>query len=142
MTQIEETVTHALAQLCKAHRYEIDSALRRELSLRAGQEMMLLQLLADDGISQSQLVERLCVEPPTVTKMIQRMEEQGFVERSPDANDARVMRVYVTERGRAMHVAMEQCWMDVDRRATHGMTPEERALLRRLLIQMRDNLGA
>jgi len=142
MKQIEETVSHALAQLCKTHRYQIDSALRSALGLRAGQEMVLLQLLADDGITQSQLVERLCVEPPTVTKMIRRMEEQGFVERSADTSDARVMRVFLTERGRTAQAAMEQCWLAVEDRATRGLSAEERATLRYLLLRVRHNLEA
>jgi DNA-binding MarR family transcriptional regulator len=138
-----DSVGHALAQLCKAHRYAVDSALRSlpEHELRVGQEQLLLQLWANDGISQSQLVERMCVEPPTVTKMLQRIEGEGLVERRPDAEDARVSRVYLTERGRALELAVAAAWQAVEARATAGMSADERAELRRLLIKMRENLG-
>lgn len=141
---IADSVGHAVAQLCKAHRYAVDSALRAlpGHDLRAGQEMLLLQLWGSDGLSQSQLVERLCVEPPTVTKMLQRVEADGIVERRPDPDDARVSRVYLTAEGRALEGMVAAAWQEVEARATAGMTEAERALLRRLLIQMRANLDA
>lgn len=139
---INESVGYVVAQLCKAHRYSIDSALRAlpGYDLRVGQEMMLLQLWDTDGLSQSQLVGRLCVEPPTVTKMLQRIEAEGLVERRPDPEDARVSRVYLTAKGRALEGQVATVWQEVETRATAGMTEIERALLRRLLIQMRANL--
>lgn len=139
---IDESVGYAVAQLCKAHRYAIDSALRAlpGHELRVGQEMLLLQLWAADGLSQSQLVERLCVEPPTVTKMLQRIEADGLIERRPDREDGRVSRVYLTAKGRALEGQVAAAWQEVEARATAGMTAAEQALLRRLLLQMRANL--
>lgn len=140
--QIEETVGFALAQLCRTHRYAVDGALSsmERGKLRAGQEMLLLQLWADDGLTQSQLGERLRVEPPTVTKMLQRIEAEGLVERRPDPDDARVSRVFLTPHGRAMQAAVAAAWRAVDTQLTAGMSAEERMLLRRLLLQMRQNL--
>jgi MarR family transcriptional regulator, organic hydroperoxide resistance regulator len=140
--QIEETVGYALAQLCKTHRYAVDGALRAipDHELRAGQEMLLLQLWREDGITQSQLVERLMVEPPTVTKMLQRIEGEGLVERRPDPDDARVSRVFLTAKGRALEQAVGVAWRTIDDQATAGLSLEERLLLRRLLVQMQRNL--
>lgn len=140
--RIQETVGYALAQLCKTHRYAVDGALRtiEHYDLRVGQEMLLLHLWDADGITQSQLVERLMVEPPTVTKMLQRMEAEGIVERRTDTEDARVSRVFLTPRGRALEQAVAEQWQGVDAQATAGMSVEERMLLRRLLVQMRQNL--
>lgn len=141
--EICESVGHALAQLCKAHRYAVDSALRAmpDHELRVGQEQLLLQLWDADGISQSQLVERLCVEPPTVTRMLQRIEADGLVERRPDAEDARVSRVFLTTKGRALEDQVAAAWQSVEARATAGMSPDEQTLLRRLLTRMRENLS-
>lgn len=139
---IQASVGYALAQLCKTHRYAVDGALRaiEGHELRVGQEMLLLQLWAADGITQSQLVERLMVEPPTVTKMLQRMEAEGMVERRADPDDARLSRVFLTERGRSLEQVVAAAWQEVEAQATGGMSLEERLLLRRLLLQMRQNL--
>jgi len=140
--QIEETVGFALAQVCKTHRYAIDGALRGidDCELRVGQEMLLLQLWREDGVTQSQLGERLMVEPPTVTKMLQRMEGEGMVERRSDSGDARVSRVFLSARGRALEQEVAATWRTVEEQAIAGMSEEERLLLRRLLVQMRQNL--
>jgi DNA-binding MarR family transcriptional regulator len=140
--RIQDTVGYALAQLCKTHRYAVDGALREieGYDLRVGQEMLLLQLWEADGITQSQLVERLMVEPPTVTKMLQRLEAAGLVERRPDPDDARVSRVFLTEKGRTLEQAVAVTWDRIELQATAGMTQEERMLLRRLLLQLRQNL--
>lgn len=138
--QIKESVGYALAQLCKAHRYAIDEALRAH-GLRVGQEMILLELWTHNGCSQSQLAESLCVEPPTVTKMLQRMSAEDLLDRRPDPEDARVSRVFLSPRARGLEADVVTAWADVETRATAGMTAEERILLRRLLIQVRANLA-
>jgi DNA-binding MarR family transcriptional regulator len=149
MQSVQESAGYALAQACKAHRQSIDTALK-ELArdgcghgeLHVGQEMILLHLWGAEGQTQTQLAERLGVEPPTVTKMLQRMEAAGLLHRCGDAGDARVSRVHLTEQGRALEPLVERSWAAVEERATAGMTAEERLLLRRLLLQVRANLAA
>jgi DNA-binding MarR family transcriptional regulator len=136
---IEESVGFTLAQLCKAHRNYMDAALSA-LGVHVGQEMILMQLWQAEGVTQTQLVGNLCVEPPTVTKMVQRMERDGLIERRADPEDARVSRVYLTDRGRALRSAVEAAWKTAEVQMIAGFSAEERILARRLLIQMRRNL--
>src|SRR5919199_6974929 len=70
------------------------------LGLHTGQERLLAVLWEEDGLSQSELVERLAVRPPTVTTALQRLEREGFVRREPDASNRRVSRVFLTDKGR------------------------------------------
>lgn len=105
-----------------------------------GQELILLQLWEQEGLAHSDLVERCRVEAPTVSRTLQRMEAMGFVARRQDPDDARVSRVYLTERGRALREPVERVWTDVEARSMGGFTAEERMLLRRLLLAVRHNL--
>jgi DNA-binding MarR family transcriptional regulator len=41
------------------------------------------------------------VEPPTMTRLVDGLERDGYVARSPDPDDARAVRVEATDRGRA-----------------------------------------
>lgn len=140
MPPIEETVGFAIAQVCKAHRNRTDAALK-SLKLHVGQEMILLHLWREEGVTQSQLAECLDVEPPTVTKMLQRMETEQLLERRPDTDDARVSRVYLTSKTRDLRASVERCWNSVEARAVAGLSAEERILLRRLLLHVRQNLS-
>lgn len=137
---MQETIGFALSQACKAHRTAVDAVLRAH-HLHVGQEMILMRLWEQEGQTQTQLADQLCVEPPTVTRMIQRMETEGLLERRADLEDARIQRVFLTAAGRALREQVEACWAQVEAATVVGFTTEERMLLRRLLLQLRDNLA-
>jgi MarR family transcriptional regulator, organic hydroperoxide resistance regulator len=138
-TRIQETVGYLLARVGRAHRAGVSTRLA-EVGLHVGQEMVLVYLWDQDGRSQTELAERLEVEPPTLTRMLSRMERCGFVERRRDPEDGRIFRVYLTPEGRALREPVEAGWMEVEDRAFANLTLEERLLLRRLLLQVRANL--
>lgn len=140
MQPIEETIGFALAQTCKAHRALTEAALK-PLHLHVGQEMILLRLWREEGQTQSQLGACLAVEPPTISKMLQRMEQEQLLERRPDRGDARITRVYLSERTRTLRDDVAAAWHSVEERAIAGLTTEERLLLRRLLLHVRNNLA-
>jgi DNA-binding MarR family transcriptional regulator len=68
------------------------------------------------------------------------MEKAGLVERRHDAEDQRISRVYLTEAGRGQQAGVEQAWRKLEDEIFAGFTLEERVLLRRLFLQMRENL--
>ena len=137
---IEDYIGYLLVQICKAHRDIAETGLN-ELGLHTGQETLLLQLFKQDGLTQTQLAERGCVEPPTITKKVDRMENSGFVQRRPDPDDARVSRVYLTESSKTLEEPVGAVWSQLEARLTAGLTETERVLVRRLLLQMLDNLN-
>ena len=102
--------------------------------------MVLSHLWDQDGLTPSELADRLGVEPPTVTNMLSRMEKAGYLERCRDVRDARCTRVYLTEQGRELREPVERRWETVQKNAFAGFTVEEETLLRGLLDRMRDNL--
>jgi MarR family transcriptional regulator, organic hydroperoxide resistance regulator len=102
--------------------------------------MVLLELWKEDGLKGSELADRLGVEPPTVTRMIRRMERCGFVGRRPDPADARSFRVRLTEKGRALEEPVARIWKEAEERTLRGISPEDATILRRLLTQIRKNL--
>jgi DNA-binding MarR family transcriptional regulator len=138
--QIRDFVGFQLVQVCRAHRQRADEKLSK-LGLHVGQEMMLLQLWVEDGLTQSQLALYANVELPTMTKMVQRMEHAGLVVRRPDPEDARISRVYLTERGRSLEQPVLRAWTQLEERTLAGLTQVEQMLLRRMLLQIDTNLS-
>ncbi|UBU12866.1 MarR family winged helix-turn-helix transcriptional regulator [Nonomuraea gerenzanensis] len=129
---LDETLTYALIKLMKAHRNQLAAALV-PLGLHVGQELLLNQLWREDGLTQGELIARLGVEPPTVTKTLQRLERAGFVHRAPDPDRPRIGRVYLTDEGKALREPVEGIWTQLDEDLQRGFTAEERALLSRFL---------
>lgn len=136
---IGETSGYLLARACKAHRGGVGATLA-ELGLHVGQEMVLSHLWKKDGLTPSELTERLGVEPPTVTNTLSRMEKAGLLERCRDPGDARCTKVYLTDKGRQLREPVERRWEAVQKRAFAGITVEEEALLRDLLVKIHGNL--
>jgi MarR family transcriptional regulator, organic hydroperoxide resistance regulator len=136
---VKESTGYALAKVCKAHRGNVGELLS-EVGLHVGQEMVVIELFEQDGLRGGELAERLGVEPPTVTKMLRRLERCGLVERRRDPQDARSFRVYLTEEGRELEGSVARCWERVEERTFAGMSVGERRNFHRLLTKVRANL--
>jgi DNA-binding MarR family transcriptional regulator len=134
------TVGYMLAQLCKLHRQHADALLNR-VGLHVGQEMLLNQLWQSEGLNQSQLAERILLQPATVTNMLRRLERAGVVERRKDVDDQRISRVYVSAKGKELEPIVGQLWNRLEEQTFGDFTLEERVLLRRLLQHAYRNLA-
>ena len=139
-TPLKSTVGYMLANVCKLHRQRAE-VLLNEIGLHVGQEMLMCGLWGKEGITQIELAENLMIQPATVTNMLQRLERGGFVERRPDTEDHRISRVYTTEKGRDMEEVVQEKWSQLEQEAFVGLSVEERILLRRLLLQVYQDLG-
>jgi DNA-binding MarR family transcriptional regulator len=107
------TLGPALHALARAHRARL-SALLAPHGLHAGQDLLLLAVWDAPGLRQAELAERLGVEPPTVTRMLQRLERGGMIERRVDPHDGRVVRAYPTPRSRLMESTVRRAWTSLD----------------------------
>jgi DNA-binding MarR family transcriptional regulator len=134
-----ESIDFMLSRIGKLHRARAHTLLE-ELGLYRGQPKVLRALWEQEGLTHSELATILHVQPATITKMIKRMEKAGFVERRKDAKDQRVSRVYLTENGRSVQEAVKQVWRTLEEETFTGFNLEERVLLRRFFLQMRENL--
>jgi DNA-binding MarR family transcriptional regulator len=127
-----------IVQICRRHHRRAHDLLET-LGLYRGQPRLLHVLWDREGCTHSELAERIHVRPATITKMLSRMEEAGFVERRKDPEDHRISRVYLTAAGRDIQERVHQVWQQLEREALAGFTPDERTLLQGFLTRIRDN---
>ncbi len=118
----------------------MDTALS-EHGVRVGQHFVLEQLWREDGLPPGELAKRIGVETPTVTRAVQRMETAGLAKREPDLDDARLVRVRLTERGKELEGVVPEIMDRVWEGALEGFSEKEREQLRRLMERMRSNLA-
>ncbi len=120
-------------QICqRAHR----AVLARRLAphgLHAGQEALLLAVWSQPGLRQVALAERLEVEPPTVSRMIERLERGGLIRRERDPHDARLWRVHPTARSRLLEASVRRIHADLDAVMEAALGSSGRDQLGRLL---------
>lgn len=135
-----EPVSAAIIRAARAHR-SLAGQLLGEVGLHPGQELLTF-LLSDGPRSPSVLAATLGVEPPTVTKMLQRMERNGLVERSSDPTDGRVRLVSLTAAGRAARDGAAGMWDTLEAATVAGLDRDERSELIALLAKVAEQLEA
>jgi DNA-binding MarR family transcriptional regulator len=74
----------------------------RAIGVTRAQWHTLTKLSRAEGINQGGLAELLEVEPITLCRMIDRLEEAGLVERRRDPHDRRAWRIYITDKARPL----------------------------------------
>ncbi len=101
--------------------------------LHPGQDALLRLVWDEPGLRQAELARRLAIEPPTVTRMVRRMERGGLLERRKDRDDARAVRIHPTPRSRLLEVMIRRSWADLDAELMASVGPEEAERLRHLV---------
>ncbi len=138
-TSEPESLDRLFAQICRLKHARVHT-LYEALGLYRGQSRVLGALWEQEGLTHTELAHLLRVQPATVTKMLQRMEKAGFVERRHDLEDRRVSRVYLTAAGRAVREDVQEVWRRLEEEAFSGFTEMEGMLLRQFFSRIRDNL--
>lgn len=100
-----------------------------EIGLHPGQDQLLERLEFGRPVSVSVLAEQLAVRPSTVSKMLDRLIEKGFVQRINSDGDARRTMVLLTETGEEMRAGIRAAWQRLEGELAGGLTPEEHAHL-------------
>lgn len=103
--------------------------------------LVLSHLAVRDHVNQLELVRLTRLKAPTVSVLLRRMEEEGYVMRIPDEADRRAVRVVLTEKGREFDRRHLSNISTNDHLAMRGLTDEEQETLLRLLTRIRDNLS-
>lgn len=102
----------------------------------------LVVLWECDGIVQRDLAERISIEQATLTRTLDRMERDGFVERRRDVEDRRRVRVHVTKKGFLLINTLVPEAMNVLGQAMKGFNEAEIDQFRSFLRRLIGNLNA
>jgi MarR family transcriptional regulator for hemolysin len=108
--------------------------------VRLGQNLVLAALADEDGLTPGELAQRLQVSTPTIVKMAGRMETAGLLARRRDNKDARLVRLYLSDQGRAVHGPIEDERLRLQERAIAGLGDKQRRELETALAHVIRNL--
>ncbi len=129
-----------LVQFSQMYRTAVDNFMD-QVGIHRGQGLLLCTVLKSEGLTQSELAEQLSVQGATITNMLQKLEEAGLVIRRRDDADNRLVRVYLTEAGRQKEAEVSRQLVLVEDSLLKGIGEADRAVLRRLIWQIMDNMG-
>lgn len=108
--------------------------------LYAGQDQIMLALAQEEWLTSGQLAAQLGVRPPTITKTINRLQSQGFVEKCASQDDGRQSQISLTSSGRAAIMAIEKSLRKTEKQALKGFDKKDQRQLIKLLAQIEANL--
>lgn len=130
-------LTNDIARLIRK-RFDMSA---RHLGITGPQWRALLVIVRNPGISQGAVAEYLDVEPITTCRMIDRLEQAGFVERRRHPDDRRAWQLHLTAQAEPLIDALKTHAAYVLDKAQAGFSQEETDLLTKMLVRMRDNLS-
>ena len=106
----------------------------KELGLTYTQYIIFLVLWEQDGISVSQLGEKLYLDSGTLTPLLKKMETKGWIRRTRSEEDERVVMITLTKKGKELEKQAEEIPEKVG--ACIPLKPAEAKELYRLLYQI------
>jgi DNA-binding MarR family transcriptional regulator len=138
---MEAEIVSALAEITRQVRRAFD-ARARAIGVTRPQWQVLTLINRNPGINQGGLADMLEVEPITVGRMIDRLQDADMVERRADPADRRAWRLHLTAKGHALIDQLRPLANDMFDEAFAGFAPHDKAALIDLLGRMRANFGS
>ncbi|MFJ7158267.1 MarR family winged helix-turn-helix transcriptional regulator [Streptomyces sp. NPDC101118] len=139
--ELEGPVSHAVSRVARLHRTAAGKLLK-ELGLYPGQEFVMMHLWDNGPVRQSELIKAVGLDPSTVTKMLQRLEQAGHVRRMPDPADRRAALVEATQASCGLLQEVRDAWRRLEELTLRGLDEGERAEFLRLLDKVEGSLCA
>jgi MarR family transcriptional regulator for hemolysin len=111
-----------------------------KIGLFHGQGMLLKFIARHDGMTHSEVADRLMRSPAAVTKVIKRLEELQFLRRQADSKDERISRIFIQPEGLKKFVEIDNCFQQLDKMTFQGFSEIELDQIQKYLMRMQKNL--
>lgn len=138
---METNIGYLLSDSARLLRRTFDERVR-SLGLTAVQARLLLSLDKFPDQNQAFYAERIEVEPITLTRIIDRLEESDWVERVADPNDRRARLLHPTAKSREIIEPLRGIVIALVEDMAEGLSAQERQALACLLEKISANLNA
>jgi DNA-binding MarR family transcriptional regulator len=116
-----------------------------ECGVTPAEATVLNVILANPGVRHGELAESLLIQPPNLTKMLKRLEAEGFIERLASAEDRRGVVLSLTPKARRLALRFRELASENENKALATFSPAERKtlieLVRRALASVEAAVG-
>lgn len=133
-----ETLPFEIGETAHALRKAFD---RRAVGLGVtrAQWKVLFRLHRQPGLRQIELADMLDIEPITLSRIVDRLEESGLVERRPDPQDRRAWRLHVTAKAQPLIAKLRAIADHMIAETFAGIDPKDIEITRQVLFRAREN---
>lgn len=135
----ENRIGYLIADVARLNGRLFDRHAKR-IGLTRAQSRVLAYLTWKGEMNQARLAEWLEIAPISLTRLLDRMESYGWIERVANDDDRRAFMIRLTDKSREIFPQMLEVGDTVADDGLRGFTPDERDTLVRLLGRVRRNL--
>jgi DNA-binding MarR family transcriptional regulator len=136
---MSDSLGFQISDVSRLMRRRFDERARLMGATRA-QWRTLGMLSRNEGVNQGALADLLEVEPITLCRMIDRLEESGLVERRRDPSDRRAWQLFLTDKSKPILDDLRAMAEELFDQVLLGIDETDRAVLGKSLERMRTNL--
>lgn len=105
----ESSIGFVVYSASKTFQKAFDLELRNKIGITLTQSKVIFSLYLHSGITQRELADKIGIESPTLVPIIDKMEEDGYVQRKQDVKDRRIKRIYTTSKTDSLWDSMMEC---------------------------------
>ncbi len=109
-------------------------------NLTSAQFCVLAKLFEEEGLTQTELANRLYIESPTLVRTLDRLEAAEIIERRRSPKDRRAYHIFLTPKGKKYRDLVDQVGFEIHREATRGLTKKQAQSLKSSLFKIWNNL--
>lgn len=117
-----------------------DLELRNKIGITITQSKVIFALYLHSGLTQRELADKIGVESPTLVPVIDKMEEEGYVQRKFDPQDRRIKRVYTTSKTDLLWGSIMECATQIRKVSTKEVSDQEMRLALEVIKKITENL--
>ncbi len=132
-------IGYTLFEVAMVYRNQIEEVMN-QIGTTRSHGVIICEVGAQEGISQTELADKLKVRTASMTYNIKQLEELGWIHRERDAEDQRLVRVYLTERGKQIEPQIIKVWNSLEDKLLVGLPDGKREQFRELLQHILDNI--
>ncbi len=138
MTSIERSTGFLVVRTARSMKKALDARLTK-IGVTAVQYTVLNTLAQIDGLSLSEIGKRVFLDKPAITGLADRLENDGLVERQRNSKDRRVIKLYLSPKGRRLLGRMNDIVNSVDEELTSVLSSSELNTFREMLDRIWNN---
>src|SRR6202142_42090 len=112
----------------------------RHFGVSGAQWAVLIRIDRQEGLKQSELAEMLDLQPISLTRLLDRLADNGLIERRSDPNDRRANRLYLKPAAKPLLARLSELGADMMETVLEGLDAKSVDSMLKELVMLKDNL--
>ena len=111
----------------------VETKIKKELGLTPAQWKIILALSITDGLTQKEIADKIYIDGSTLVPIMDKMEENGLVERKSDSKDRRINRIFLTKKSESTVDSITMIVLQLRKMIYHGISESDLDLVKNTL---------